>query len=82
MDTQLDHQLNNCLKQLNDIEKKSILLMLKIFLQRRETTGITIEKYNKEIDEALAEVAEGKFISQEEMEIISQEEMEMCASEW
>lgn len=74
MDTQLDLQLNNCLKQLNDTEKKSILLMLKIFLQRKQTTGISIEKYNKEIDEALAEVTEGKYISQEEME--------MRASEW
>jgi len=74
MDTQLDHQLNNCLKLLNDTEKKSILLMLKTFLQRKETSGISIEKYNKEIDEALEEVAEGNFISQDEMEI--------RASEW
>ncbi len=40
--------------------------MLEVFLKGRETTGISIEKYNQEIDEALEEVAAGKFISQDE----------------
>lgn len=48
--------------------------MKKTFLHRKETSGISLEKYNKEIDEALKEVEEGNYISQEEMEI--------RASEW
>ena len=56
--------------QLNEAEKKSVLLMLKTFLQRRseDVAPISIEQYNKEIDQALAEAEEGNFISQDEME--------------
>ncbi|HZW69269.1 MAG TPA: hypothetical protein VFF57_00280 [Hanamia sp.] len=59
--------------QLNEAEKKSVLLMLKIFLHRRGegVKRINIEQYNKEIDEALAEVEEGDYISQDEMEKIA-----------
>lgn len=66
----LDRELNICLQQLNEAEKKSVLLMLKTFLKGRsdETDRISIEQYNREIDEALAEVETGDFISQEEME--------------
>ena len=59
--------------QLNETEKRSVLLMLKVFLQGRDT-GIkraSIEEYNKEIDDALAEVEEGDYISQDEMEKIA-----------
>jgi hypothetical protein len=59
--------------QLNETEKRSVLLMLKVFLQGRDP-GIkraSIEEYNKEIDDALAEVEEGDYISQDEMEKIA-----------
>lgn len=66
----LDKELSSYLKQLNEAEKKSVLLMLKTFLGGRNdaTEWISIEQYNKEIDEALAEVAAGNYITQEEME--------------
>lgn len=59
--------------QLNETEKKSVLLMLKVFLQRRDAGAerASIEQYNKEIDDALAEVQEGHYISQDEMEKIA-----------
>ena len=59
--------------QLNEAEKKSVLLMLKIFLQRRgeDVKRTNIEQYNKEIDKALAEVEDGDYISQDEMEKIA-----------
>ena len=59
--------------QLNGAEKKSVLLMLKVFLQRRDADAerASIEQYNKEIDDALAEVQEGHYISQDEMEKIA-----------
>lgn len=59
--------------QLNETEKKSVLLMLKVFLQRRDADAerASIEQYNKEIDDALAEVQEGHYISQDEMEKIA-----------
>ena len=71
MATVLDKELGSYLKQLNEAEKKSVLLMLKTFLQGRKegSSGhISIEQYNKEIDEALAQVAEGDYITQNEME--------------
>jgi hypothetical protein len=66
----LDKELYSYFVQLNDAEKKSVLQLLKTFLHgRTEDTGrISIEQYNKEIDEALAEVAAGNFITLEEME--------------
>jgi hypothetical protein len=59
--------------QLNETEKRSVLLMLKVFLQRRDANikRAGIEEYNKEIDDALAEVEEGDYISQDEMEKIA-----------
>ena len=71
MATALDKELGSYLKQLNEAEKKSVLLMLKTFLQgrnQRSAGRISIEQYNKEIDEALAQVAEGDYITQDEME--------------
>jgi predicted transcriptional regulator len=66
----LDKELGSYLKQLNEAEKKSVLLMLKTFLQRRSegTVPVSVEQYNREIDEALAEVEAGDYITQEEME--------------
>ncbi len=71
MEKVTEKEWNSYFMQLNDAEKKSVLLMLKIFLQRRiieDSGSISIDQYNKEIDEALAEVAEGNYITQEEME--------------
>jgi hypothetical protein len=47
-------------------KKKSVLLMLKTFLSGRNeaTQRISIEQYNKEIDEALAEVEAGNYLTQ------------------
>lgn len=66
----IDKELGSYLKQLNEAEKKSVLLMLKTFLKGRseDTVRISIEQYNREIDEALAEAEAGDFITQEEME--------------
>ncbi|MCY7311925.1 MAG: hypothetical protein SGI96_21090 [Bacteroidota bacterium] len=66
----LEQEWQSYFVQLNEVERKSVLLLLKTFLQRRhEDEGrVSIEQYNKEIDEALAEVAAGNYITQEEME--------------
>ncbi len=66
----LEKEWNNYFEQLNETEKKSVLQMLKVFLQGRKETGesVSIEQYNKEIDESLEEAASGNYITQEEME--------------
>jgi len=44
--------------------------MIKTFLKSREKQSerVTIEQYNREIDEALAEVVAGNYVTQEELE--------------
>lgn len=68
-----EKEWQNYFVQLNEAEKRSVLLMLKVFLQRRDADAerTSIEQYNKEIDDALAEVQEGHYISQDEMEKIA-----------
>lgn len=68
-----EKEWQNYFAQLNEVEKKSVLLMLKVFLQRGDSDikRASIEQYNKEIDDALAEVEEGDYISQNEMEKIA-----------
>ncbi|MEO8852228.1 MAG: hypothetical protein ABI359_00520 [Ginsengibacter sp.] len=70
----LENEWQRYFIQLTEAEQKSVLLMLKIFLQRRreDVEEINIEVYNKEIDEALAEVEEGNYISQNEMKKIAE----------
>lgn len=65
-----DQELNEFITQLNEAEKKSVLLMLKTFLtgRNRFSERTTLEQYNQEIDAALAEVEAGNYITQEEME--------------
>lgn len=70
MSNVLEQEWNSYFVRLNEVEKKSVLLMLKTLLQRRNSDidRISIEDYNKEIDEALAEAEAGNYITQEQME--------------
>ncbi len=56
--------------QLSDKEKKSVLQMIKTFLQGKNQPPqrISIMQYNKEIDEAMARIDSGEFTTQEELE--------------
>lgn len=66
----LEKEWLNYFVQLNETEKKSVLQMLKAFLDgRQEKSGrISIEQYNKELDEAEKQIEAGNFITQEELE--------------
>jgi GTP cyclohydrolase I len=65
----LDKEMFNYFTRLNEAEKKSVVQMLKTFLKGRdENPGrISIEQYNKEIDEAMEEVRRGETYSHEEV---------------
>lgn len=56
--------------QLNDAERKSVLQMLKTFLQNKSLPSerISIEQYNKELAEAEARIESGEFTTQEDLE--------------
>jgi hypothetical protein len=66
----LEQELFQYILQLDEAEKKSVLQMLKTFVKGREVNvpRITIEQYNREIDEAIARVESGEFYTQEEVE--------------
>ena len=66
----LDAEINKFLPLLGNDEKKSILGVIKSFihLKKEEKHHISIEQYNKEIDEALAQVKAGNYTTHEELE--------------
>jgi hypothetical protein len=66
----LERELLQYILQLDEAEKKSVLQMLKTFLKGREKNlpRISIEQYNKEIDEAVARVEAGEYYTHEEVQ--------------
>lgn len=71
----LERELFQYILQLDEAEKKSVLQMLKTFLKDRKEKAprITIEQYNKEIDEAIARVQGGDYYSQDVVERMAKE---------
>ena len=71
----LDKQIKQYLPQLDSDEKQSILSVIKSFLKLKDapqaSQRITIEQYNKEIDEAMERVERGEFYTHEEVEEMS-----------
>ncbi len=65
----LDAEINRFLPLLGMDEKKSLLSVIKSFisLKKVESQHISIEQYNKEIDEALAQIKAGNYITHEEL---------------
>lgn len=68
----LETELFGYILQLDEAEKKSVLEMLKTFLKGRRG-GISLEQYNKEIDEAVARVEAGQSYTFEDVEKMSKD---------
>lgn len=66
----IDQQMVECFMQLNNAEKKSVVQLIKTFLKaRNDSPGrISIEEYNKELDEAERQIEAGNFTTQEDLE--------------
>ena len=64
----VDIEIQKYLPLLGTEEKKSILGVIKSFLSIRKETAFDIEQYNKDIDQSLAEVKDGKYINQDDLE--------------
>jgi hypothetical protein len=66
----LDREMYGYFMQLNDAEKKSVVELLKTFMKGRKNQSghITIDQYNKELDEAMERVDRGEFTTFEELE--------------
>ena len=73
MATTLEKELFSYILQLDEAEKKSVLQMPKTFLKNRSATAtpVNIERYNKELEEAIARVESGVFYTREEVEQMS-----------
>ena len=55
--------------RLAPVEKESLLHVAKNYVQLKEgSERISIEQYNKEIDEALEQAAAGNYVTQEDLE--------------
>ena len=65
----IEQEMYNYFTQLNDDEKNSVVQMLKTFLRSRKSKSsrISIDQYNKEIDEAMEELRKGEVASHEEV---------------
>lgn len=63
-------EMNTYFSQLTEAEQRSVVLMLKTFVDNRtseQDEAIDIETYNKEIDESLAEFERGDFYTHKEV---------------
>lgn len=65
----LDSEFNKYWSLLNPVQKASLLEVIKSFVLPKER--ISIEQYNKELNEALARVEAGEFFTNEEVEKMS-----------
>jgi predicted transcriptional regulator len=62
-------KLSNYMQVADDKKVKAMYALLKDDIKHEER--VSIEQYNKEIDEAVAEVKAGKYVTQAEMEKIA-----------
>ena len=66
----IDREMYAYFMQLNDAEKKSVVELLKTFMKGRKNqpNHITIEQYNKELDDAMERVERGEYTTFEDLE--------------
>jgi predicted transcriptional regulator len=66
--TELATEMLEYFDQLNIIEQKSVLQLVKTFaISKEHFTPQTIEEYNRELEEADAEIEAGDFVTHEEV---------------
>lgn len=73
--TTLDQKMSNYFIQLNEAEKKFVLQLIKTFLQSRKVTSehISVEQYNKEIEESESEIERGESHTHEDVVKLSKQ---------
>lgn len=66
----IDKELLQYFSRLNDPQKKSLLELIRTFLKVGDESRerITIEQYNRELDEAMERIRKGEFTSLGELE--------------
>ena len=66
----VDKELIKYFTQLNELQKQSLLQMLKTFLKsgHEQRESVTMERYNKDLDEAMERMSRGEFTTLDELE--------------
>jgi hypothetical protein len=66
----VDKELISYFAQLDEMQKKSLLAMIKTFVKpgNEISQSVTIEQYNKELNEAMERISKGGFTTLEELE--------------
>ncbi len=66
----IDKELLKYVTQLNELQKKSLLELIRTFLQADKSgqESISVEQYNQELDEAIQRVSRGEFTTLEALE--------------
>ena len=64
----IDKELLKYFFQLDEPQKKSLLEMIKTFLKQDLEEKITIEQYNRELEEAMKRIEKGEFTTLEQLE--------------
>jgi hypothetical protein len=65
----LNTELIKYFSLLTPTQKKSVLTLIKSFVTPEIKSGrVSIDQYNKEIQEAMAEAAAGDYVTQEDLE--------------
>ena len=64
----LEQEFDQNRNKLSIVEKESLLAVAKNIVEQKDESGrITIEQYNKEIDEAMERIDAGEFYTHEEV---------------
>jgi hypothetical protein len=67
MDGTIDKQLHNYIELLDIAQKKSLIGVIKSWLQPQQQKATTLEEYNREIEESEAEIDRGEYYTQDEV---------------
>ena len=69
MENVLEKQMFSYFTQLSEQQKKSVIQMLKVFLNGKveNKDRVSIEQYNKELDEAIEQIKNGEVFSHAEV---------------
>ncbi len=63
----VEKELNKQIRLLNAEQKKSLLGFIKTIFPGKEKERISVEQYNKELDEAEAQIERGEYYTHEEV---------------
>ncbi len=65
----IDRELLKYVSQLDELQKKSLLDLIKTFLKKKDAAEITtLQQYNQELEAAMERISKGEFTTLEDLE--------------